>query len=80
MRWSTQGERTASGSGRSGRWKTSKAQIICIQVVPLFERVEITMSPSRKRNAVPARAVLVVGAVADQLAHKEVAGGSYLGS
>jgi len=28
----------------------SSAQIICIQVVPLFDRVLITMSPGRNAN------------------------------
>jgi hypothetical protein len=28
----------------------SNAQIICIQVVPLFDRVLMTMSPGRKEN------------------------------
>jgi hypothetical protein len=48
---SSQGESRVSGAGRSGVWNTSSAQIICIQVVPLFERVLITMSPGR--NAKP---------------------------
>jgi hypothetical protein len=30
--------------------KTSSAQIICIQVVPLFDRVLITRSPGRNAN------------------------------
>ena len=30
-----------------GVWNTSSAQIICTHVVPLFERVLMTMSPSR---------------------------------
>ncbi len=29
-------------------WKTRSAQIICIQVVPLLDRVLMTMSPCRK--------------------------------
>jgi hypothetical protein len=47
---SSQGERLHSGSGRSGVWKMSKAQIICIQVVPDFGKVLMTMSPGRKRK------------------------------
>jgi hypothetical protein len=34
----------------------SRAQIICIQVVPLFDRVLITMSPAR--NGKPTQRVL----------------------
>jgi hypothetical protein len=45
---SSHGDSSGSGAGRSGVWNTSRAQIICIHVVPLFERVLITMSPSRK--------------------------------
>ena len=45
---SSQGDSRASGSGQLGRWKMSRAQIIWTQVVPLFERVLMTMSPSRK--------------------------------
>ena len=40
-----------SGAGRSGVWKTRSAQIICIQVVPCFDRVLITMSPGRNGNS-----------------------------
>jgi hypothetical protein len=47
---SSHGERSQSGSGRSGVWKISNAQIICIQVVPDFGSVLITMSPGRKRK------------------------------
>jgi len=45
---SSHGESYASGAGSSGSWNTSRAQIICIHVVPLLERVLITMSPTRK--------------------------------
>ena len=48
---SIQGDICASGSGKSDDWKTSNAQIICIQVVPLFDRVLITMSPGRKSKS-----------------------------
>jgi hypothetical protein len=44
---SSHGDDSASGAGRSGVRRISKAQIICIHVVPLFERVLMTMSPSR---------------------------------
>jgi len=37
-------------AGRSGVWKMSRAQMICIQVVPLRDRVLITMSPGRNVN------------------------------
>jgi hypothetical protein len=37
-----------SRRGRSASWKTRRAQIICAHVVPLLERVLITMSPDRK--------------------------------
>ena len=51
MIWlSSHGESCQSGSGRSGVWKISSAQIICIQVVPVLRRVLITMSPGRKRK------------------------------
>ncbi len=45
---SSQGDSSASGAGNSGVRSTSSAQIICIQVVPLLERVLITMSPGRR--------------------------------
>ena len=54
--WSTHGESCGSGAGSSGDWKTSSAQTICIQVVPLFDRVEMTMSPSR--NGKPSQRAL----------------------
>jgi len=44
---SSHGESCHSGSGSSGVWKMSNAQIICIQVVPDFGSVVITMSPGR---------------------------------
>ncbi len=47
---SSQGDSVPSGAGSSGVWKTSSAQIICIHVVPLFDRVLMTMSPGRKAN------------------------------
>lgn len=47
---SSQGESCGSGAGRSAVRKISRAQIICIQVVPLLDRVLITMSPSRNGN------------------------------
>ena len=49
-RWSIHGESVVSGAGSRGVPNTSSAQIICIHVVPDFERVEITMSPRRKRK------------------------------
>ena len=51
--WSSHGDSCGSGAGSagsSGVWKISSAQIICIQVVPLLERVLMTMSPSRNRK------------------------------
>jgi hypothetical protein len=47
---SSQGDSSPSGAGSRGVWNTSSAQIICIQVVPLLDRVLITMSPSRNGN------------------------------
>jgi hypothetical protein len=47
---SSQGDRRQSGAGRSGVRKISKAQIICVQVVPDLRGVLITMSPRRKRK------------------------------
>ncbi len=47
---SSQGDSCGSVPGRSPVWKISSAQIICIQVVPLLDRVLITMSPSRNGN------------------------------
>ena len=47
---SSHGESSASGAGSSGVWKTSSAQIIWSHVVPLFDRVLITMSPGRNAN------------------------------
>ena len=55
-RWSTHGDNVVNGAGRSGVPRTSSAQIICIHVVPDFERVEMTMSPSR--NGKPDQRVL----------------------
>ena len=45
---STHGDSSPSGAGRSSVPCTSERQICCIQVVPLFERVLMTTSPSRK--------------------------------
>jgi len=53
---SSQGDRWASGAGGLGVWKTSRAQIICIHVERLFERVLMTMSPSR--NGKPSQRAL----------------------
>ncbi len=47
---SSHGDSSGSGRGRSGVWNTSSAAIICSHVVPLFDRVLITMSPSRNGN------------------------------
>jgi hypothetical protein len=44
---SSHGDSSPSGRGTSGVWKINRAQIICIHVVPLFDLVVITMSPSR---------------------------------
>ena len=49
---SSHGDSSLSGAGRSGVWNTSNAQIICIHVVPLFDRVLMTMSPGRKGKPV----------------------------
>ncbi len=51
MDQSSHGEIAVNGAGSSSVWNTSSAQIICTQVVPLFDRVLMTMSPSR--NAKP---------------------------
>ena len=48
---SSQGDSSPSGAGRSGVWKTRSAQTICIQVVPCFDRVLMTMSPSAERES-----------------------------
>jgi len=48
---SSQGDSRASGAGRSAVWKISRAQIICIQVVPLLERALMMMSPGRNGKA-----------------------------
>src|ERR1700761_4993239 len=55
-RWSSHGDSRPSGAGRSGVWKISSAQIICTQVVPVLDRVLITMSPSR--NGKPSQRAL----------------------
>src|SRR5215467_8520908 len=44
---SSQGDSSVRGRGRLASPKISSAQIICIQVVPHFDGVEITMSPAR---------------------------------
>lgn len=44
---SSHGDSSDSGAGSFEVWKTSSAQIICIHVVPLLDRVLITMSPWR---------------------------------
>ena len=44
---SSQGEYQPTGAASSGVWKMSSAQIICTQVVPVLDRVLMTMSPSR---------------------------------
>jgi hypothetical protein len=49
---SSHGESVASGAGSSAVWKTSNAQTICIHVVPLLDRVLITMSPGRNGKGV----------------------------
>ena len=49
---SNHGESSGNGRGNRSLWKTRSAQIICIHVVPLFERVLMTMSPDRKGNPV----------------------------
>ena len=48
---SSQGDSSVKGRGRSASPKISSAQIICIQVVPHFEGVEITMSPARNSKS-----------------------------
>jgi hypothetical protein len=50
---SSQGDRWASGAGGLG---VCRAQIICIHVERLFERVLMTMSPSR--NGKPSQRAL----------------------
>lgn len=49
---SSHGDSWVNGAGSSGVRSTSRAQIICIQVVPLLDRVLITMSPSRNGKPV----------------------------
>ncbi len=44
---SSHGEYQPTGLSSSGVWKMSSAQIICTHVVPVLDRVLITMSPSR---------------------------------
>jgi hypothetical protein len=44
---SSQGLRLIKGSGSSLLWKTSTEVMRCVQVVPTFAGVEITMSPGR---------------------------------
>ena len=56
---SSHGDVDARGAGSSGVWKTSSAQIVCTHVVPCFDRVLTTMSPSRNGKSRPAGAVLV---------------------
>ena len=48
---SSQGDSSVNGRGSLASPKISSAQIICIQVVPHFEGVEITMSPSRNSKS-----------------------------
>jgi hypothetical protein len=47
---SIHGDRVVNGAGRSGVWKINSAQIIWVQVVPLFDGEPITMSPGRNSN------------------------------
>src|SRR5215471_14155816 len=53
---SSHGDSSVNGRGRSASPKISSAQIICIQVVPHLEGVEITMSPGR--NSKPSHRAL----------------------
>src|SRR6516162_9990913 len=53
---SSQGDSSVKGRGRLASPKISNAQIICIQVVPHFDGVEITMSPAR--NSKPSQRLL----------------------
>ena len=50
VRMSSHGDSFDNGPGRSGVWKMSSAVIICVQVVPHFGGVLITMSSDRSRN------------------------------
>ena len=47
---SSQGDIFSSGDGNSGPSKINSAHSICVQVVPHFGGVLITMSPGRKAN------------------------------
>jgi hypothetical protein len=47
---SSHGDKVVSGAGSCGVWKTSRAQIICVQVVPDFDGALITMSSGRNSN------------------------------
>jgi len=53
---SSHGDSSDICAGRFEVWKTSSAQIICIHVVPLLDRVLITMSPCR--NGKPSQRAL----------------------
>ena len=48
---SSHGEISVSVRSSLGVWKISRAQIICVQVVPHLAGVLITMSPGRKRKS-----------------------------
>ncbi len=45
---SSHGEYQPIGALSCGVWKMSSSQTICTQVVPVFKRLLMTMSPSRK--------------------------------
>ncbi|MGI8695988.1 MAG: hypothetical protein ACR2JQ_04990 [Mycobacteriales bacterium] len=47
---SSDGDYAGRDAGGSGAWKISDAPISCTHVVPLLERVLMTMSPWRKGN------------------------------
>jgi hypothetical protein len=47
---SSHGDRASSCAGKSGPSKIDNAHNICVQVVPDFGGVEITMSPGRCSN------------------------------
>ena len=47
---SSHGDSFSSGAGKAGPSKIKSAHSICVQVVPLFGGVLITMSPARNAN------------------------------
>ena len=48
---SSHGDTSSSGAGKSGPSKSKSAHSICVQVVPHFGGVLMTMSPGRKAKS-----------------------------